>query len=293
MRVLVATDGEEPSALAERFVADVADRTSVETLTACVNTFEMSLQRSEAEGLDHYAPEEGARHAARVVQAAVERLSAAGFVAGGRTADGDAAFGLLDIIAQERCDLAVLGAAKGRMGGHPLIGRVCRHLLLEAPCSVALVHTWAASEQPRNVLVATDGSPSAEHAVRAFATFADPASCDVLVTSVARPLIGGSLVDAEARTDPTLEDEATEAAGRAAAVLRDRGFACRVGTVHGLPAAALLDLAEREGSALVVVGSRGLGRLRRMAIGSVSDAVARHAPAAFVGRSRTGGGQQA
>jgi nucleotide-binding universal stress UspA family protein len=110
---------------------------------------------------------------------------------------------------------------------------------------------------------------------------------------VARPLIGGSLVDAEARTDPTLEHEATEAADRAAAILRDRGFACRVRTVRGLPAAALLELAEREGSALVVVGSRGLGRPHRMALGSVSDAVARHAPAAFVGRSRTGGDQPA
>ncbi|MGH2687574.1 MAG: universal stress protein, partial [Actinomycetota bacterium] len=159
MRVLIATDGEEPSALAERFVVDVADRTSVETLTACVNTFEMSLQRSEAEGIDHYEPEAGARYAAKVVREAVERLSAAGFTAGGRTAGGDAAFGLLDIIAEERCDLAVLGAGKSRLGGLPLLGRVCRHLLLESPCSVVLVHTWPAAEPGRRrpVLAATDG----------------------------------------------------------------------------------------------------------------------------------------
>ncbi|MGH2688052.1 MAG: universal stress protein, partial [Actinomycetota bacterium] len=77
-------------------------------------------------------------------------------------------------------------------------------------------------------------------------------------------------------------------ADRAAAILRDGGFDCGVRTVRGLPAAALLELAESEGSSLVVVGSRGHGRLHRMALGSVSDVVARHAPAAFVGRGRTG-----
>jgi nucleotide-binding universal stress UspA family protein len=182
----------------------------------------------------------------------------------------------------------VLGAAKSRHGSHPLLGRVCRHLLMEAPCSVALVHAWPASGQRRNVLAATDGSSAAEHAARAFAAFANPQACDVLVTSVARPLIGGSLVDPATRTDPVREEESAEAAGRAAGILREQGFTCRVKTTRGLPAAALLDLAEREGSGLVVVGSRGLGRLHRMALGSVSDAVARHAPAAFVARSRTG-----
>jgi nucleotide-binding universal stress UspA family protein len=105
---------------------------------------------------------------------------------------------------------------------------------------------------------------------------------------VARPLIGASLIDVDIRTDPSREEEAADAAARAAAILRDRSVSCRIQPVRGLPAAALLDLAERDSSSLVVVGSRGLGRLERMALGSVSDAIARHAPAAFVGRSRKG-----
>jgi nucleotide-binding universal stress UspA family protein len=44
-----------------------------------------------------------------------------------------------------------------------------------------------------------------------------------------------------------------------------------------LPAAEIVDLAEELGVGLIVMGSRGLGGIRRAVIGSVSDAVLRHA----------------
>ena len=45
----------------------------------------------------------------------------------------------------------------------------------------------------------------------------------------------------------------------------------------GSPAAEVVGLAEELGVGLVVVGSRGLGGIRRALIGSVSDSVVRHA----------------
>jgi len=45
----------------------------------------------------------------------------------------------------------------------------------------------------------------------------------------------------------------------------------------GRPDAAIVWLAEEIGAGLVVVGSRGLGGIRRTLIGSVSDSVVRHA----------------
>src|SRR5215213_795035 len=43
------------------------------------------------------------------------------------------------------------------------------------------------------------------------------------------------------------------------------------------PDRAIVELSEKLGVGLVVVGSRGLGRLRRTLMGSVSDSVVRHA----------------
>ena len=45
----------------------------------------------------------------------------------------------------------------------------------------------------------------------------------------------------------------------------------------GLPAAEILRLAEKLDVGLIVMGSRGLGGIRRALMGSVSDSVVRHA----------------
>ena len=50
----------------------------------------------------------------------------------------------------------------------------------------------------------------------------------------------------------------------------------------GLPDAAIVSLADELEAELVVVGSRGLGGLRRILLGSVSDSVVRHARCAVL-----------
>ena len=48
-------------------------------------------------------------------------------------------------------------------------------------------------------------------------------------------------------------------------------------TSVGFPDAEIVELASKLGAGLIVVGSRGLGPLRRALMGSVSDSVVRHA----------------
>lgn len=74
-------------------------------------------------------------------------------------------------------------------------------------------------------------------------------------------------------------------AQRASAEARGAGFTVMEEAVLvGRPGHQLLEEAEDIGADLVVIGSRGMGAMSRTLLGSVSDQVARHAPATFVGR---------
>ena len=57
----------------------------------------------------------------------------------------------------------------------------------------------------------------------------------------------------------------------------------------GRPAEEIVNLAEELGAGLVIVGSRGLGSLRRTVLGSVSENVVRYAPCPVFVARREGG----
>lgn len=284
--VMLATDGEGPALRAEELLTSVADRSKVEVVAACVSTFDMCLQETENLHLSCYSPEAGARHARAMAEAAVARLEAAGFSARPAVLEGDAPTELLDLAQRQPAGLAVLGAGHRRWREAPMLGRTCRVVLHEAPCSVLVVHRCEPAVASRTVLVTTDGSAGAEQAVRAFSSVADPARCTVVVASVTRTPAPGAVDHAEPTPVAEHQTESAESAvAEAAMILEKHGFACRTEVVRGHPGRTLLDLAEQAGSSMIVAGSRGLGRLRRLALGSVSDALARYANAALIGRA--------
>jgi nucleotide-binding universal stress UspA family protein len=76
-----------------------------------------------------------------------------------------------------------------------------------------------------------------------------------------------------------LYKQASEAIERAVAILRGGGeFEITMEIVEGSPKHVILDEAERWGADLIVVGSHGRRGLQRFLLGSVSQAVALHAP---------------
>jgi nucleotide-binding universal stress UspA family protein len=67
-----------------------------------------------------------------------------------------------------------------------------------------------------------------------------------------------------------VEDQAERMCGEGASVVESH-------LLLGRPDAAIVWLAQEIGAGMVVLGSRGLGGIRRALIGSVSDSVVRHA----------------
>ena len=145
---------------------------------------------------------------------------------------------------------------------------------------------------PTKVLLATDGSSEAELATLTAADLAQKTGSELNVILVLdgapTAMLYPEATDSEGveRRDPFLEKEferRSEQRGREALdaeVGRARSAGGTVEQAHlamGEPAREIVHLAEDLGARLIVVGSRGRGGMRRALMGSVSDAVVRHA----------------
>ncbi|QYJ16394.1 Putative universal stress protein [Rubrobacter xylanophilus DSM 9941] len=129
---------------------------------------------------------------------------------------------------------------------------------------------------PTKILLATDGSEHARRAARAAVELAQKTGSELHVVHVGPALPS---VFAYTELDPArVEEEARGMLEEEVRRIRESGGAVAEGHLRlGDPAENVVSLAEELGAGLIVVGSRGLGGLRRALMGSVSESVVRHA----------------
>lgn len=134
------------------------------------------------------------------------------------------------------------------------------------------------------ILLALDGSPSADRAGALVASLAWPAGTTVRLVAaldVAPALWGGPWIPAIPINADQLEDEAvgelTRVLQEAQPALEAAGLTVEAELLRGRPSAAIVDDARRWGPDLIVVGSRGHGPVETALLGSVSAAIVDHA----------------
>jgi nucleotide-binding universal stress UspA family protein len=134
---------------------------------------------------------------------------------------------------------------------------------------------------PTKILLATDGSEDAELAATTAAELAKSTDSELWVTYVLDVQPWAYPKDKEGNYPPQYEEQREQ--GRR---LRDRtvetiksngGSVSNAHMAIGYPADEIVAYAQDEGVGLIVMGSRGQGGIRRALMGSVSDAVVRHA----------------
>jgi nucleotide-binding universal stress UspA family protein len=148
---------------------------------------------------------------------------------------------------------------------------------------VALVVCKYSDSPERSVVVrilfATDGSPEADKAKEFLGFFPLPSGSELIIISVVSEESRGE----EAKDKPPEElDVAQEAADRAAYHLAKAGISTECLVTCGHPADVICRVAEEKNVELVVVGSRGRSSLARFFLGSISQRVAKHAPASVL-----------
>jgi len=182
-------------------------------------------------------------------------------------------------------DLIMVGSHGRSAVSRFLLGSVSQKVLTEAHRSVRvgrISHQPAAA--PVNVLIGVDGSPDAVAAVHTVAAREWPAgSAARLVTALdARMATAIAFMDPLADMgmavhDPDVAGWMSRTVETLTAPLRTQGLTVSSVLKEGDPKHVLLDEAEQWGADGIFVGARGLSRVERFLLGSVSAAVAARA----------------
>lgn len=135
------------------------------------------------------------------------------------------------------------------------------------------------------VAVGTDGSETAGRAVAAALDLAERFEASLVVLSAYTrqsrapgvPRVGGGSWDAEWAANDAKQTERILAFAEESAM--ERGVQCSSAMGEGDPGEVLVDLAERHGADVLVVGSKGM---ERRILGSVPNTVTHKAPCAVL-----------
>ena len=133
------------------------------------------------------------------------------------------------------------------------------------------------------ILLAIDDSDFSEHALRAVIGQARPEDSEVLIFTVVDllPVVAGSefwvTVPDLGEFRKTELKKSRELVAKAAERLRAAGLKATTQIEEGEPKNRILDVAAEWKADLIVIGSHGRKGFDRFLLGSVSEAVARHA----------------
>ncbi len=131
------------------------------------------------------------------------------------------------------------------------------------------------------ILLATDGSPSAEAATREAVELARATGWPLTILTVWHIPVTGFAYEplvSVPEVAEAVQQRAQLALDTAAATARAAGLQPDALLVEGLPAHDICELARERAATLIVIGSHGWGTVQRLLFGSVSAGVLHHAP---------------
>jgi nucleotide-binding universal stress UspA family protein len=233
----------------------------------------------------HWVAEQAMVEANRLAQNAAERVQAQfpGWTVRAEACADSPAWGIILKAEEWQADLIVLGARGLTPVGRLLLGSVSQTVVTQARCSVRIAREWSAEpKHPSRIVIGVDGSAQAQAAVRSVAGRVWPSGSEVRVIATINPSLTTAVTlpavqpwrASEAADQYAWIREFVEAAGEQLGVA---GLAVSTVIQEGDPKQMLIEEAERWNADCIFVGARGLNRMERLLLGSVSTAVAARA----------------
>jgi nucleotide-binding universal stress UspA family protein len=266
-KILLATDGSKHAELAATTAVDLAKSTGSELHVVSVfpgpgyvHPYYETHFPEAAERLRREARKERQE----VLDERVERIREAGdSVAQTHIREGETAAEIVTFAEELEAGLIAIGSRGLGAVRRMLMGNVSDSVVRHAHCPVMVVRGEAVLF-PTKILVATDRSREAQLAATTAADLAKSTNSELHVVHVGFD---------------QYRDEAQKELETEVGMIRESGAQeIHAHLEFGRPDTAIVALAEELGAGLIVMGSRGLGGVRRALLGSISDSVVRHAP---------------
>jgi nucleotide-binding universal stress UspA family protein len=284
-RILLATDGSEDAALAARAAADLSGRARARLHVVHVLQG-LRPATLPAAGIDQYsrAYEGWEREAGELLEKQREHLRSARVpVAGAHLRKGRPAEEIVALAEELDAGLVVLGSRGLGAVKRLVVGSVAEGVVSLAPCPVLVVRGGEGAWPPSRIVVGDDSSEEAKEAGEVAVAIAATLGAGVSLVR-AHPVIldisqaANLAEDAALPVQAALRRHELSLEGRARALDSELGHSLRIRIREGEAASVILEAAEegREPT-LIAVGRRGLGRINRLRLGSVSADVLRSA----------------
>ena len=280
--ILVASDGSEDAELAIRAAADLADRTGSELHVV------HAWRRVLPDATYSSAVDDNSRvyeqHAVELLDEQVKLVEEkGGTVAAAHLMEGRPADAIAGLAKELDVDLLVLGSRGLGTVERLVTGSISEGVVHLATCPTLVMRGGEEAWPPSRIIVGDDSSEEAENAGRLAVNIGRLFGKRVLLVRVyppQTPYRATRVFNADMTPKPL--EELDESLKRRAVQLAWRRDVRReemrpeIKAAMGDPAAVLQEIADEiKGKPLVTVGSRGLGAVRRFALGSVSTDVLR------------------
>ena len=198
---------------------------------------------------------------------------------------------IVEYATKDKTDIIIMGT-RG-LGGfkRAALGSVSSGVAEHSPCSTLVVRSPDGKKEGEasvnRILVATDGSQNAQLALEAAVELAERLKAELIVAHVVfipglfwSLGIPGSTIPTD-KIEADAEKVAQKVVSGALMFAKDAGLSRVKGemlTELSSPAQGIVQLAEKEGVDLIVVGTRGNGGFKKLLLGSVANSVLHYAP---------------
>jgi nucleotide-binding universal stress UspA family protein len=228
--------------------------------------------------------DEEARRAEELVKAAAQRLASTGADIVTAVTEGYPTTSIVEYAEQVSADFIIVGSHGHSNLARFLLGSVAQSVVRGAHCSVEIVR--ARSSEGRigvRILLGMDGSDYSVAAAESVASRPWPEGTEVKVVGAVKVIAAAAdpwypVGDIAVRLLEEHARQAREHVETGEKMMRDAGLQATGAVLTDTAKASLVDEAKDWGADLVVVGSHGRRGLNRILMGSVSEAVAMHAP---------------